>query len=278
MFAHMIRFPKAKINLGLQVLRLRPDGYRDIASVMLAVPLHDALEIMVDPELPDGEFLFERTGLPVPGDARTDLVVRAAGLIGEHGRVPGMRAHLHKAIPIGAGLGGGSSDGAHALRMVAELAGIALEPATLAGLAARLGSDCAFFLDEGVQLATGRGEVLRPLDLDLRGWWIHLVNPGIHVSTAEVYAHTPARAPARDLASIVSREPVECWQQHLVNDLEPYVLRAYPAVAQLKEEVLANGAVYGAMSGSGSTVFGLHRQEPRPLAERPGQRQWILPL
>lgn len=278
MFARMIVFPRAKVNLGLHVLRLRPDGYRDIETAMLAVPLHDALEIIVDAQVPAGHCMLDRTGLHVPGDPGTDLVVKAAALIAGCGPVPGLRAHLHKAIPIGAGLGGGSSDGAHALRVVAELAGIHLRKEELAALAARLGSDCAFFLDEGVQLATGRGEVLRPLPLDLGGWWIHLVNPGIHVSTAEVYAHTPAASPERPLADILAEEPVERWQQHLVNDLERHVLRAYPAVARLKEDMLGNGAVYGSMSGSGSTVFGLYRQEPRPLPERPGQRQWMLRL
>lgn len=145
-------------------------------------------------------------------------------------------------------------------------------------MAARLGSDCAFFLDGGVQLATGRGEVLQPIPLELGGWWMHLVNPGIHVSTAEVYGNTEPRAPERSLASIVTGTPVERWQELLVNDLEAYVLTAYPAVADLKRAVIGNGAVFCAMSGSGSTVFGLYRERPARLPEASGLQQWVLRL
>lgn len=278
MFAAMLRFPTAKVNLGLQVLRLRPDGYRDIETVMMAVPLLESLEIVKDPEVPAGEIRLERSGLPVPGDPRTDLVVRAAALIGERTPLPGLRAHLHKAIPIGAGLGGGSSDGACALRMVADICGLRPSTAELHAMAARLGSDCAFFLDGGIQLASGRGEVLKPIPVDLHGWWMHLANPGIHVSTAEVYGHTVARVPDRSLASIITGTPVERWQELLVNDLEAYVLEAYPAVAELKRAIIGNGAVYCAMSGSGSTVFGLHRERPERLPAVPGLQQWVLRL
>lgn len=273
----MLVFPHAKINLGLHVLRLRPDGYRDIATAMLPIPLHDALEAVVDVDLPDGELVFVRTGLPVPGDPAQDLCAKAHALLRARHPLPGLRMHLHKAIPIGAGLGGGSSDGAHALRLLNDLLGLGESDADLAAMAAQLGSDCAFFLRNGAQLAEGRGEVLTPLSLDLRGWWLMLINPGVHVSTADVYAHTHCVPAHEDLFATLSAPP-ENWTGRLVNVMENYVFRTWPAVAEAKRLIVDAGAVYAAMSGSGSTVFGLFQDKPVLPVLRNGSRGWVLAM
>lgn len=274
----MITFPHAKVNLGLHVLRLRPDGYREMESVLLPIPLRDALEVVMDPVLAAGEVVMVRTGLPVPGDPQQDLCVKAAKVLGREVALPGLRIHLHKVIPVGAGLGGGSSDGAHALMLINELLQLGVPSTRLATMAAELGSDCPFFLGRGAQLATGRGEILRPIAFDLRGWWLMLLNPGIHISTAEVYAHTPLAPAACDLLAEMEESSPDKWMGRVVNVMEQYVLRAYPEVQQALDSVRKGGAVYSAMSGSGSSVFGLFQDQPELPSLPEGQRGWVLAL
>ena len=161
----MILTPHAKINLGLQVLRLRLDGYRDIRTVMLPIPLRDALEVVVDPNVATGTCVLSHSGRLIPGEARQDLCLKAVHALAGIRDLPGLRMHLHKAIPIGGGLGGGSSDGAHALLLLDQLLDLKLDRRTLRTLAAGLGSDCAFFLEDSPQLAEGRGEKLTPVTL-----------------------------------------------------------------------------------------------------------------
>jgi 4-diphosphocytidyl-2-C-methyl-D-erythritol kinase len=274
----MLVFPPAKINLGLHVLRQRPDGYRDIETVMVPIPLHDALEAVVDPEVPNGGLVFTRSGLEVPGDPTTDLCVKGHELLRASHSMPGMRMHLHKAIPIGAGLGGGSSDGAYALKLFNELLVLGLAQTDLLAMAAELGSDCPFFLRSSAQLATGRGEVLLPVEPSLQGWWLILINPGVHVGTAEVYANTEITTPNTELTELIGRSsPVE-WSGHLVNVMETYVMKAYPVVAEAKRLIAGTGAAYAAMSGSGSSVFGLFRERPVLPVLPAGHSGWVLAL
>jgi 4-diphosphocytidyl-2-C-methyl-D-erythritol kinase len=274
----MLVFPPAKINLGLHVLRQRTDGYRDIETVMVRIPLYDALEAIIDPDVADGGFVFTRSGLEVPGDPTQDLCAKAHGLLKAQRSLPGLRVHLHKAIPIGAGLGGGSSDGAHALDLINRLLGLGIGQTDLLAMAARLGSDCPFFLGHGAQLASGRGEELVPLDLSLRGLWLMLVDPGIHIGTAEVYANTGTAPAKADLVELIMRSPPEEWSGRLVNVMEDYVLKAYPMVAEAKRLISEAGATYSAMSGSGSSVFGLFRERPALPVLPSGYRGRVLPL
>lgn len=273
----MLLFPHAKINLGLQVLGKRPDGYHDIRSVLLPIPLHDALEAVIDPALPDGEVRFNRTGLPVPGKPEDDLCMRAVETIRQERTLPGLQLHLHKAIPMGAGLGGGSSDGTHTLLLLNRLLELGLSPAELHPLAASLGSDCPFFLNNTAQLAEGRGEVLSPITVDLAGYWLVLVAPGIHVPTAEVYRHMRLREGHEDLRQVIGL-PVGEWQGLLVNNMEEYVFVKYPEIGAIKEKLLAQGAVYTAMSGSGASVFGIFREKPVGMEWPEGYKAWVLAL
>ncbi len=273
----MLVFPHAKINLGLNVVRLRPDGYRDIESVLVPIPLEDALEAVPDPALSPGDVRVTRTGRPVPGDAADDLVAKAYRMVHAAHPLPGMRVHLHKAIPIGAGLGGGSSDGAHMLVLLDRLMGLNLGVQVLRTLAARLGSDPPFFLEQGPCLAEGRGERLTPLPLDLSGTWLVLVDPGIHVSTAEVYARTRTTETTVDIPSLL-QEPMGTWQGRLVNVMEEAVFTLHPSIARIKRALREAGAEYASMSGSGSSVFGLFSRRPdlEPLTF--GAPHWTLPL
>lgn len=270
----MVVFPFAKINLGLHVVGKRADGYHDIESIMLPIPMYDALEIIVDPAVAAGQVVRTSSGIPVPGDPKDDICLKAVYRIADRHALPGLRMHLHKAIPIGAGLGGGSSDGAHALLLVNELLALGMDHTELLEHAGQLGSDPPFFLEQGPQLAQGRGERLRPVDLDLRGQWLWLINPGIHVSTAEVYRRcTVSGAPGR-----IERALADQRINALNNDLEPAVTEQYPVVAALVQQMKDRGAFHAAMSGSGSTVFGLFQEPPVRHAPAPSHREWLFQL
>ena len=274
----MIAFPHAKINLGLNVVRKRADGFHDIESILVPIPLCDALEVVIDDQLPAGTFAYSRSGIPIDGALSNDLVMRAHALLSETSELPGMRAHLHKCIPLGAGLGGGSSDGAFALKLMNQQTRLGLDTAELMRLAAKLGSDCAFFLADGPQLARGRGERLTPLALDLSGCWLVLVNPGVHVATALAYQHAVISGAESGYARILERAPIEQWREAGPNGLEPFVFKTWPIVEEAVARLRASGAVHAAMSGSGSTVFGIFKSTP-PELEWPQQyRSWSMRL
>ncbi len=274
----MIVFPHAKINLGLNVIGKRADGYHDIESVLIPIPLHDALEAIVDDALPANEVVFTCSGLPVPGEPEQNLCLRAVQMLQARGQLPGIRIHLHKVIPMGAGLGGGSSDGAHMLMLVNDLCSLGLGREELMPMASSLGSDVPFFLSNTAQLAEGRGERLRPVSVDLRGTWLVLVNPGIHVPTADVYTHTPCTGGYMDLAAILEREPMDRWQELAPNTMAPYVFETWATVAELQGIMRMAGATYCAMSGSGSSVFGLFRGKPADLEFPAGSLSWTVQL
>lgn len=274
----MLLFPHAKINLGLNVVRRRADGYHDLQSLMLPIPLRDALEAVVDPMIPANEVVYGRSGLDIPGDATKDLCMKAVDAVRERRHLPGLRIHLHKVIPMGAGLGGGSSDGTHMLLLLNALLDLSLEASELQAMASSLGSDCPFFLIDAPQLAEGRGEILRPVALDLTGLWLVVVNPGEHVSTPEVFKNSTPTGAGSDPVSIVRESPLEDWATLLPNTLEPYVLGTYPKVADAKRILERAGANYCAMSGSGSTVFAFFRKAPPAFVWPTGYSHWVFAL
>ncbi|MCU0319135.1 MAG: 4-(cytidine 5'-diphospho)-2-C-methyl-D-erythritol kinase [Flavobacteriales bacterium] len=269
----MLTFPFAKINLGLNVVRRRSDGFHEIESVMVPVPLTDALEIVVDPAGPPNAIRYARHGAPIDGPVEQDLVYKAIRAVQQLRDLPALEVHLLKAVPMGAGLGGGSSDGTHALRMVNTLLDLDLTTTELSTIAASLGSDCAFFLHEGPQLARGRGEVLEQVALDLRGHHLVLVNPGIHVSTAKAYS---ACTPTGSLLGLEQRvvRPVNEWPALLPNTLAPAVIGMHPEIGKIVEELYTAGAAYASMSGSGSSVFGIFEQQPPTFTWPAHYRAW----
>ena len=277
----MTVYPHVKINLGLHVLRKRPDGYHDLET--LFVPyfgITDCLEIVVGDDYsrtlaglqercpapaqaisPDGKLMVtigRKEG--VDWDPLQDLTARAYQLLAADYKLPPMKIFLEKRAPVGAGLGGGSADAAFALRAMSELAGLGLSDAALAAYAARLGSDCAFFVYREPLFGSGRGEVLEPFPLSLDAWRLEVVVPeGIHVSTADAYRGIVPRQPEKPLREVL-RQPVSTWREELRNDFETTVFARYPALAAEKEKLYGRGAVYAAMSGSGSALFGLFRK------------------
>ncbi len=256
----MIAHPHCKINLGLHVTERRPDGYHNLETVFLPVPLCDELEIV-----PADTFRFCQEGIAVEGTAEDNLCVKALRLLQQDfPQVAAVQMRLRKQIPFGAGLGGGSSDAAHVLVMLDELFGLHLSVDTLRDYAARLGADCAFFVERRPAYATGIGDLLEPCDISaLQGYTLLLWKPDEAVSTAEAYRGIVPRnrrattTVPPDLRDVV-RQPVATWRETMVNDFEETVFAAHPRLAQLKETLYATGATYAAMSGSGATVFGLY--------------------
>lgn len=251
----MVSFPGCKINLGLHVIRKRPDGYHDLETCFYPVPWQDILEI-----IPEETLSFTSSGAPIPGATEDNLCLRAYHLLKADFDLPPVSIHLHKVLPMGAGLGGGSSDGAHTLRTLNALFSLNLSPDTLAAYAARLGSDCAFFIHEAPRMGTGRGEILAPVSVSLKDKYLLIVRPDIHVSTAEAYAGVTPKVPAQDLRTILENEPPEAWRDRVYNDFEASVFSRYPAIAEVKEALYAAGALYASMSGSGAAVFGIFRE------------------
>lgn len=256
----MISFPNAKINLGLHITKKRNDGYHDIETCMVPIPLCDALEMIVD-KTPS----WNVTGLVVPGDPKDNLILKAEKLLKKDFQgLPPLQIHLHKHIPMGAGLGGGSADGAFALKLMNNLFDLHLDDFFLEEYAAELGSDCPFFIENTPKIARGRGELLEPSPLSLKGSYLVLVHPGIHVGTKEAYAGVIPAAPKAPLEDILADR--SRWKDELVNEFEASIFKNHPTIAEIKSKLYGAGAYYAAMSGSGSSVFGLFDQLPEGLA------------
>ncbi len=255
----MILRANCKINLGLRVVRKREDGYHELQTVMLPVrELYDTLSV----ERTDGtDVEFRQSGIVVDCPADKNLVVRAARLMQQRYALCGVRITLDKRVPFGAGLGGGSSDATAVIVAMNDIFALDLSVATLAALAAELGSDTPFFVYNAPQYCTGRGEIMSPVNVDLSGLWLVVVKPNESVSTAEAYSGVKPQMPVDDLCELL-RGPIEEWQGRVVNDFEPHIFAAHPRIAALKESLLAQGALYASMSGSGSALFGLFGEYP----------------
>ncbi|MEE2919929.1 MAG: 4-(cytidine 5'-diphospho)-2-C-methyl-D-erythritol kinase [Bacteroidota bacterium] len=254
----MVFFPPAKLNLGLHILGKRPDGFHDLESVFLPLRWTDMLEVVIDEKVPSGKARFEWTGLDIPGNVQDNLVTKAHGLLAGKCDLPGLSIHLHKILPMGAGLGGGSADGTHALRAINEVCGLDLSKQELAKNAERLGSDCPFFLHDGPALIQGRGERITPIDLSkaLDGCHVVVANPEIHIGTAEAFSNVDPQARSTDWHGLVN-VPLHQWHLHLQNDFEAGVCAQHSAVEELIEVMKTSGGDHVQMTGTGSTVFGL---------------------
>ncbi len=253
----MITFPNAKINLGLDIVEKRPDGYHNLESLFYPIPIHDILEITVS----DDESGFTMYNATFEGDEKDNLVVKAYNLLAKEHALPKARISLYKNIPTGAGMGGGSSDAAFTLKMLNEIASLRLSDEQLEEYAAKIGADCAFFIKNKPAFATGIGNVLVPVDFTLKGYHIAVVKPDIHVSTKEAYSLVSPAYPEKPLKEIIMK-PVEEWKEDMKNDFEKSIFAKHPSVAGIKKNLYSMGAVYASMSGSGSSFFGIFKNEP----------------
>jgi len=246
----MITFPNAKINLGLHVLRKRDDGFHDIETVFFPIEMHDSLEVILSKE----KTSFKQYGPALPEGE--NLCMKALNLLKQDFDIPPIDMHLLKHIPAGAGLGGGSSDAAYTLIMLNELFKLGISSAEMESRAARLGSDCAFFIRNKPLLAGGRGEVFEEINLDLSGYRIEEIKPDIHISTPEAFGIITPVANRFSLRDIIQK-PIHVWKDHLVNDFEKPIFEKFPKIRKLKESFYDQGAIYSSMSGSGSAVYGI---------------------
>ena len=268
----MIIFPQAKINLGLHVLKKREDSYHEVETCLYSIPLFDILEI-----LPADEFSFKQTGLMVDGNIDSNLCVKAFRLIQNDFKIPNVYMHLRKQIPMGAGLGGGSSDAAHVINGLNELFSLGISQVKKEEMAAQLGSDCAFFIEGSPKLATGRGEELAGISLDLKGKYLLLIYPDIHVGTAEAYAGVDFYKGLKSVGEILV-QPLAEWQSQLENSFEKSIFTKHPVMLEIKQNLINKGAQFAAMSGSGSTLFGIFEKEPEKLALAISNQQFCLEL
>lgn len=251
----MITYPNAKINLGLSVTERRADGYHNIETVFYPLPLCDILEITL-PEPSSDPYTWLCTGTPLDVPAEKNICIKALMRLRERYPIPTVGLHLHKVIPSGAGLGGGSADAAFTIKYINELLGLGISNSELKEIISPIGADCAFFIDNAPALAAGIGNVLEPCEVSLKGKYIVLVKPPVHISTAEAYAGIRPAKPEHSVAEVIA-QPIEEWRHKLRNDFEASVFPNHPEIAAIKEQLYAHGAAYAAMSGSGSTVFGI---------------------
>lgn len=265
----MITFPCAKINLGLNIVSNRPDGYHNLETVFYPIPLTDALEIKyMDEKFPsESPCDLKITGNDVDCNEEDNLVIKAYQLLAADFQLPRVHAHLVKRIPTQAGLGGGSSDAAYMIRLLDERFRLNIGIPEMERYAAKLGADCAFFITADPSYAEGIGDVLMPADVPgagLGGYYLAVVKPSVAVSTRDAYAAIVPKTPAKCCRDIV-RQPIETWKDELVNDFEAPIFAMHPELAAIKQSLYDAGAVYAAMSGSGSALFGIFREQPTGL-------------
>ena len=255
----LISFPNAKVNIGLQIRKRRIDGFHEIESLFVPIPWQDTLELEVRPRSESPS--LSAYGLAIPGKTENNLILRAHALLREQYDSPPVRFHLIKSIPMGAGLGGGSADGAFALRLLNQKFELNLGTQELQGYAATLGSDCPFFIQNIPSHISGRGDKIHPMALALDGWWMALIHPGIHIPTQAAFGWVEPNNNRPGLSSWAGTQPAE-WNHELTNDFTEPVTARFPEVNAALNRIRNHGATFSDMSGSGSTVFGLFSEEP----------------
>ena len=273
----MVVFPNAKINLGLNIIRKRADGYHDLETVFYPIFIKDALEIIQHNtdcsisaiESHELQIEFSSTGLSIEGNQQSNLCVKAYQLLKkDFPSLPAIKMHLHKHIPMGAGLGGGSADGAFTLKLLNEKFNLHLSQQQLINYALQLGSDCPFFIINQPCFATARGERMEKINIDLSAYKFVIINPGIHISTAFAFSQIKPQQPNISIKEII-QQPVAAWKDVLKNDFEEPVLTNYPVIKEIKDKLYQAGAIYASMSGSGSTLFGIFEKSVFPIIDFP---------
>jgi 4-diphosphocytidyl-2-C-methyl-D-erythritol kinase len=252
----MVIFPNSKINLGLNIVGKRSDGYHDIETAFFPIQLKDALEVI---EIE--KFEFSTSGFSIEGEPEKNLCIKAYDLLKkDFPKLPAVQMHLHKAIPMGAGLGGGSADGAFTLKLLNKKFDLSLSEKQLLNYSLHLGSDCPFFILNKPCFATGRGEILEQTELDLSEYKFLIIRPPIHISTAWAFSTIKPLKPVKSIKQII-QQSISTWKAELINDFEKPVFEKYPEIKNIKEKLYGGGAIYASMSGSGSAVYGIFKKE-----------------
>lgn len=257
----MVVFPGCKINLGLNIVEKRPDGFHNIETVFCGLKWRDVLEVL--PSTSPTDIEIETSGLIIDASKKEDnIIYKAYNLLAGSHKLPPIKVFLHKTIPMGAGLGGGSSDAAFFMKLMNEKFSLNISKSQLLSLARQLGSDCAFFMENTPVFATQKGDVFEPIQLNIDKYHILTVYPGINSNTTEAYEGVVPQKPKRSIKDIILNEPIENWKNVLTNDFEKSIFKKYGEVEKLKQDLYDKGAIYASMSGSGSAVFGVFKEKP----------------
>ncbi|MES2589993.1 MAG: 4-(cytidine 5'-diphospho)-2-C-methyl-D-erythritol kinase [Bacteroidota bacterium] len=256
----MILFPPAKINLGLKVLNKREDGFHNLETVFFQIPFCDILEIVKSEK-----FTFKSSGLTIFGEEKNNLCIKAYELLKNDFDLEPVLVHLHKIIPMGAGLGGGSADGTYTLLILNELFNLNLSSEQLKEYALILGSDCPLFVESFPQYATGRGEVLEKINVDLKGKYIYLINNGTHIQTKQAFENLKLNPNSEANLKQLVENDVLSWKEELENNFETSVFPQNPELKSIKEKMYQNGAIYASMTGTGSTIYGIFEKKPESI-------------
>ncbi len=257
----MILFPNAKINIGLNIVKKRADGYHNIESVFYPVALYDALEVIENNNHGKERITFSFSGIEIPGNSDSNLCCRAFQLIATDYVLPNIKIHLHKHIPIGAGLGGGSADAAFFIRLLNDKLKLGIPLDEMHNYARQLGSDCSFFINNKPVFAKGTGDQSETINLNLSNYFIALIYPNIHVNTAKAYSRVIPKIPSRTLKNDIVNLPIEQWKEFIHNDFEDTIFIQFPELKIIKNRLYSLGAEYAAMSGSGSTLYGIFKKK-----------------
>ncbi|MDD5571882.1 MAG: 4-(cytidine 5'-diphospho)-2-C-methyl-D-erythritol kinase [Bacteroidales bacterium] len=258
----MLAFPSAKINIGLNVVEKRNDGFHNIESIFYPIDLTDVLEVIEDKKnkLTKNKIKFTSSGFEC--GEKNNLCIRAYSLIDRDFNLPPVRMHLHKNIPVGAGLGGGSSDAAFTIKLLNEIFGLNLTVKKMQNYASKLGSDCAFFIENKPAFCFERGDRFEEIRLDLSKYFLVLINPGIHINTAEAYRNIKPAKPKKQIKELI-KLPLLKWEKYVFNDFEKNIFSKYPQIKKIKENFYKQGAIYSSMTGSGSSVYGIFNKETK---------------
>ena len=268
----MVVFPNCKINIGLRIGSKRADGFHNLSTIFIPIPLTDAVEIIPATSANGKQVIYSQSGIAIDGNEADNLCIKAYYLLQkDFPQLPAVRMHLHKNIPMGAGLGGGSADASFTLQLLNKQFQLNLSTTQLIDYSLQLGSDCPFFIINKPCIATGRGEILEELLLDLSSYTIMLVNPGIHINTGWAFKQLQLSGTesAPDNLTAIIKEPIDSWKNDLINDFELPVFHLHPEIKKIKEVLYSNGAKYAAMSGSGSTIFGIFEKDCIPTIKFP---------
>jgi 4-diphosphocytidyl-2C-methyl-D-erythritol kinase len=268
----MKTFANAKINIGLNVVEKRPDGYHNIETIFYPIGLHDVLEINETANC-SSDYVFTQSGINIEGEPEKNLIIKALRLLKNDFELPPVEISIEKNIPAGAGLGGGSSDAAFTLKMLNEIFQLKLNNEKLENYAVKLGADCPVFIQNKAVLAAGTGNIFSPINLSLKNYYLLLVKPDVYVSTPAAYSQITPCKPAKSIIEIIN-QPLKCWKDLLVNDFEKSVFVQFPVIEQIKNQIYNSGAIYASMSGSGSAVYGIFQEAP-PLPDFPDCFVWM---